>query len=464
MRVNCNISAIIANNQLGKSENSLDTAIERLSSGLRINHAEDDAAGMAISKKMHAQIKGLEQATRNSSDGISVVQTAESAMGEVENMLQRARELSVQAADGTYNEDDLKSIQDEIDQICKEIDRVSSDTEFNTMPLLDGTLSRRSYSDVKGVDVTSLSTNVISGEYSISITEAATAATAEATTFSGTVTEDKTGTITINGAKVTVAKGDTLDSVYSKLIAAGDAAGVTVGNNATAGGGIASATKISFTSNTSGSNEELNIQFSNAGVASLLGMSTSNVSYGTDCKVVPGDGFSKTAVAMAVGNRVTISDVNSFSMKLEIDDDMTADNVKLDITDIGIMNIQVGAIEGQQINIEIPKVDTHTLGIDGINVSTNAGAAKAIVKLDDAITQISSFRSRLGAYQNRMETTVQSLNSYNENITSALSRIEDCDMAEEMTAYTSSNVISQAATSILSQANERPQTVLQLLQ
>ena len=173
MRVNCNISAIIANNQLGKSENSVSQAIERLSSGLRINHAKDDASGMAISKKMHAQIKALEQSSRNTQDGVSVVQTAESALSEVEGMLQRMRELAVQAATDTNGDEDRAAIQLEMDELEKEINRISSDTEYNTMPLLDGTLSRRAYAKENNVEVMSVSDTVVSGNYSIEVTSEA---------------------------------------------------------------------------------------------------------------------------------------------------------------------------------------------------------------------------------------------------------------------------------------------------
>ena len=143
MRVNCNISAIIANNQLSKSEDALSSAIERLSSGLRINKAEDDASGMAISKKMHAQIKAIERSANNTQDGVSVVQTAEGALSELENILQRMRELSVKAASETNSGEEKDAIQVEINQLTKEVDRISTSTEYNTMTLLDGTLQRR---------------------------------------------------------------------------------------------------------------------------------------------------------------------------------------------------------------------------------------------------------------------------------------------------------------------------------
>lgn len=466
MRVNCNISAMIANNQLGQSQDALDTAIERLSSGLKINHASDDAAGMAISKKMHSQIKAIGQAGRNTSDGISVVQTAESALGEMESMLQRARELSVQAADATYSDEDRVAIQAEIDQICEEVDRISTDTEFNTMPLLDGTLHRKSYADVNGVSVFSLSDAVMAGEYNFSVTVAATQASINTTTFVGPITAAEAGTININGAQVEIEEGDTFSEAYSKILDGCNRSGIelecedSLGNATTP----ALASNLVFTNEDYGLYEEIDIEFSNSNLSSLFGLPTSNVATGMDCQATLGSGFVSTANVQTYGNRITVTDINAFSLTIEIPGDTTITSCEIDITELGIMSIQSGANEGEQINIDIPEVNTYTLGIDSVNVYTQTGASESIDKFDQAISQVSAIRSKLGAYQNRMESTVESLESYNENITAALSRIEDCDMAEEMTTYTSENVISQAATSILSQANERPQTVLQLLQ
>lgn len=455
MRINCNIAALIANNSLAKGQSALDTAIERLSSGLKINHARDDAAGMAIAKKMHTQIKALERAGNNTSDGIYVVQTAEGALGELENMLQRVRELSVQAADGSYGDDDREAIQKEVHQILKEVDRISQDTEYNTMPLLDGTLSRRCYSDADGVYVFSTTSEVSAGEYTLSVTSPATQAAMTMNSFTGTATADQAGWVNINGADVYISEGETYEDIYDKIVNACDVVNVQIENN----GG-----SIGLTNKAYGAANELTIRFSSDETAALFGMNRETTAVGTDCEVDAGDGFANTASVTTRGNIVTVRDVNNFEMKIEIPGNTTLNNATIKVTDIGVMNIQVGANEGQQIDIEIPEINTHTLEIDDINVSTSKGADIAIEKLDEAISQISSVRSKLGAYQNRLETTVASLDAYSVNITAALSGIEDCDMAEEMTEYTAQSVITQAATSVLAQANERPQTILQLLQ
>ena len=456
MRVNCNISALIANTQLGRTESALDKAIERLSSGLRINHAEDDAAGMAISKKMHTQIKALNQSNRNASDGISVVQTAESALAEIEDMLQRMRELAVQAADDTYSIEDKAALQSEINQLVEEIDRVATDTEYNTMPLLDGTLSRRAYANVNDVYMIDMSPSIVSGNYSFEVTSAATRASLTATQFTGTITEAEAGAMYINGAEIRIEEGADFNDVYQDIVDMCNLAGATVENNNDG--------TFNIMNSLYGSEEEISIKFSHAELADKLGMAVSAVAAGKDCVVELGDGFSETAVATAKGEKITIEDVNDFEMVLEVPGDLTIADCTMKVTELGIMDIQVGANEGQQLKLDIPKVNCHILGVDSLFVNTHIGAGIAINKLDEAISEISSIRSKLGAYQNRLENSVSSLNTYTENITSALSRIEDCDMAEEMTTYTSENVISQAATSVMAQANERPQSILQLLQ
>ncbi len=456
MRVNCNISAIIANNYLGKGQKAANNAIERLSSGLKINHAEDDAAGLAIAKKMHTQIKALKKANENGSAGVSVVQTAESALNELESMLQRARELAVQAGSDAYSGEDKDAIREELKKINDEIDRISTDTEYNTMPLLDGTLSRRVYPDVDGVDVISTTSGVLAKKYEISLAAPATQASLTCTDFAGTVTEQQAGFMKINDALIEIAEGDTFDDVYAKLHEGCLRANVAMDGTAT---------PITFTNQNYGSAEELVIKFSNPDTAALFGLAEEQTVVGTDCEINLGAGFSSTAKATAEGQWVTIKDINNFEMKIEITDEMPVGTpCNLNVTDIGTMGIQIGANQGQQLIIDIPKINSHVLGMDQVNLGTSKCATESITKIDKAIELVSSARTNLGAYQNRLESSISSLEAYEENITSALSSVEDCDMAEEMTEYTARNVVSQAATSVLAQANERPQTVLQLLQ
>lgn len=467
MRVNCNISAIIANNSLATGESSLDRAIHRLSTGLKINKAEDDPAGIAISKQMKTQIQALEQANRNASDGVSVVQTAESSLSEIQNILQRVRQLAVQSADGVNGEQERAAIQAEVDQLMDEVDRISSDTQFNTLNLLDGTAERRSYADTNGVYMKNTSAGVKAGQYQFTVTSAAKQATTDLNTFTGTVPANKAGSMIINGATIEVNEGDTINDIYEKILNADDKAGMQVEcRNAGGVTSIGSATSIKLTNNDYGKLSDLSIEFSSADVASLFGVTgTERIVTGTDAVIAKGNGFSSTASVSVDGTSVTVSDVTGFKMQFEVPGDtLIASPCTLEVTDIGTLSIQVGANENQMINLDIAKINVATLGLTNINVETEKSAGISISKLDAAITRVSSERSKLGAYQNRLESTVQNLGSYTENITAALSRLEDCDMAEEMTEYTQQNVITQAATSVLAQANEKPQTILQMLQ
>ena len=451
MRVNCNISSLLANNNLSVAQTKLDKALERLSSGLKINSAEDDAAGLAIANKLHSQIKGLDQANRNSSDGISVIQTAESALNETESILQRINELAVQAANGTNSLSDRQAIQSEIDQLTDEIDRIS---EFNTMPLLDGTLSRRSYSDTDNVSMFYVSSGVKEGEYSIDITADARKATAQVGFNAQAITES--GKIQINGADMTVEPGDTDADLKSKFISLCDAAGLdydeATGQISTYGYGMTQ--KI-----------EYKIPDSLVGVFSI-----NNVTAGADAQAAINAGFGTTATLSTNGNFVTVKDIGGFEMTIELGENMVASSGQASVTatqkvtQMGTMTVQLGANEGQVLEVDIPEVGVHTLGLDNLNVCTQQAAEDAITRVGKAIDKVSSARSVLGAYQNRLDSVVTHLDSYEEDLTSAVSGIEDSDMADEMTEYTQQNVITQAATSMLAQANERPQTVLQLLQ
>ena len=228
MRINHNIPALIANNQLAATNNNLAKSLQKLSSGKRINKAADDAAGLAISQKMDTQVRGLTQATRNANDGISVIQTAEGALNEVHSMLQRMRELAVQVSNGTYDEVDRASVQDEINQLNEEIQRISDTTEFNERKLLNGEIDRRSYSTTKNLNIVSLSDGVNPADYGLTVTQDARQAVLvgdniDKTSITGLldsnnlVTEKASGTININGEEVKIEAGDTADDVYDKL-------------------------------------------------------------------------------------------------------------------------------------------------------------------------------------------------------------------------------------------------------
>ena len=508
MRINHNISALKANNQLAKTNSGLDASLEKLSSGYRINSAADDSAGLAISEKMRTQISGLDQASRNASDGISVIQTAEGALVEVESMLQRMRELAVQSANGIYTAGDRDAIQSEIDQLSQEITRISETTEFNTMTLLDGNIDRKSYSSDSKVSLVSLSDTVSVGDYKLEFTQDARQAVlvGDESTFTGlptaaTISSTQVGSININGESVTIEEGDTLDDVFTKIRDAGDTVGVsvfaidaTVDNTSTdyslAGyTSVAWATtdRLAFVSSEYGSNQKIELYCDNPNLATLLGLSSSKMSAtGYDATANIDTGFENTATVSIRGNLITVSDRNNFEMKIEIEPgtvgtvfkDYQVDNTThtatspltpdptatISVLDAGPMDLQIGANEGQTMSVRIPEVTPETLGIDKINIGTADGAQAAISLLDDAINTVSAIRSKLGAYQNRLEHSISNLDTTSENMTESLSRISDVDMADEMATYTQKNVLAQAGTSMLAQANQRPQTILTLLQ
>lgn len=430
---------------LTKTENSLSSSIERLSSGFKINHAKDSPSGIAIAKKMHAQIRGLSKASQNASDGVSVIETADGAMTEIHDMLQRMNQLAVKSANGTWSESERASIQEEVDALTDEIERITKTTEFNGSTLLDGTF------DLKGYVETSPNP-----------------AGAGNVNLSAIKVESYS-----DGAK----KGIYEVSVRIAEIMEKDAAGNLVG---TGKYGVASA------------------EISPAGTTQLHGKNVElqevdNQSYSVKSQEVQyeyevyeeKDGKSvKTKKEVLVGEdkyTATISANNSFSLTLDIDlktiVDQGAGNLpgpatgpmtvvfNVDLTGIGAMTTQIGANEGQTLDIRIPTVSPKTLfGVEKVNVSTMEDATASIDTVANAITNLSSVRSRLGAYQNRLEHTISSLEITEENMTAAYSRIMDTDMAEEMTEYTKDQILSQAGTSMLAQANQRPSQILQLLQ
>ncbi|MGN0340475.1 MAG: flagellin [Lachnospira sp.] len=537
MRINTNISAMTVNNSLQKAQNNLSASIERLSSGYKINSSADDPAGCAISEKMRMQIRGLKQADNNAADGESVLNTAEGALQEINAMLVRMKELTVQAANDVNSDQERSAIQDELNSINKEIDRITSETEFNTQPLLNGNLSRRVYSNVQNVVNLSVTDNYPAGIYGVTVTQDARQAIAVgdgniAMTSTDTIAKDEVGSISINGYDINIAEGDDLNTVVSKLMAGADMTGgkmfvtasltndtsdktlvgtiqsdgstvttPTGGNGLEYAGYVPATTyignKIIFMTNEYGSDMSLDITCSNQKLAQKLGLENAYVrpdsadkgiqAQGSDVQAKftedSGErvGFSNSAVISTSGTVITINDVNNREFQFDVpgnvagtqfDDtglnpaatNTSEKEIEQEVTDVGRMSIHIGANQDQVIVIDIPAVTSYTLGTDTINVMTSVTSQQAIAKVDVAIGRVNDVRSKIGAYSNRFEHTRNNLGVSTENAESALSTMMDTDMAEEMTNYTSMTVLTQAATSILSQANERPSTVLQILQ
>ncbi len=473
MKINTNITALRANFNLNQVQKSLTASTSRLSSGYRINKAADDAAGLAISQKMKAQIRGLERASQNGSDGVSFIQTAEGALSEVESILQRCRELSVQAANDVNTLDDKQAIQQEINALREEIDRMVSQTEYNTMSMLDGSCTRQYSSDNIGVKLISASDDVKLTSYALTVTAEAEQATLSITkNFNATdvVTEAEAGSLYINGETITVNAGETYQKVFEKVRDYCEMMNIDV--TPTAGGtstDLNNASSLEFTSILYGASQEISIVAENPVLAAKMGVSSDadNPTYaqGVDAEVTLGNGFSNTATLSVDGGRVEVTDRGGFEMIIDVSEaTVAAGNATITLLDAGYVPIQIGANEGQTIDLSVPPVSCQALNIVTCNVCTRRGASEAITSFDDAIQTVSAVRAKLGAYQNRLDSAVRSLDTTTENLTEACSRIEDVDMSEEMTKYTQYSVLTQAGTSMLAQANNQPQTILQLLQ
>lgn len=467
MKINNNISAIITNLQLLRTEGRLSNTMERLSSGFKLNHSSDDPSGMAISGKMHTQIKGLKRASQNAGDGINVIQTADGSLSEVTNMLQRMRELSVQAANEINSQSELKAMQDEILSLRKEINRVSENTEFNTKSLLDGSLDTRVYGE--HFDRMYVSDSVTPGTYNIKIKDESKQATITGGTITGKITAEQAGAIQINNVGIKITEGMSATDVYEAIRKGAEQAAAKVSDPGQ---------PLKITSDIYGMESELKITSSNEKLKQYLGFANTTItakgedakveltrekSTGTEVKV----GFSKQATLHQEGNRFIITDTEGFEMDFSVENKeggFKKGDINIEVTDIGPMVLHVGANADQNMRVRIPSISDKNLYIDQIDVTKSGGPDRAMKILDRAIARVSSIRSGMGAAQNRLESSVSYIDETNENMNASVSRIEDTDMAEEMTEYTRYTVLQQAATSVLSQANEIPQMALQLLQ
>lgn len=453
MRINNNISAMNTYSRLSSAQSAQSKSLEKLSSGLRINKAGDDAAGLAISEKMRGQIGGLNQAVRNAQDGISLIQTAEGALSETHSILNRMRELGVQSANDTNTLDDRREIQKEVEQLKSEINRISDSTEFNTQKLLNGSLGATgASSNTAVVDITSAS-GLKAGTYTASVVTAATKQTYTGDTFADDAAVDTafagTEVITLNAIAVDTSNITDKASLLAALNEKSSETGFTAS--------FATNT-LTFTANEFGSGKTLSIGGADSGD---IGPLTSTVT-GADARVTITDSNSVAETITGTGQTV---DYRGSELEVKGAAATTA-NI---IVNSGGAALHIGANKDQSMLIDINEMSSRTLGnatdglVKDINVSTQEGANNAIKTLDEAIKSVSAERSKLGAVQNRLDHTINNLTATSENLTAAESRIRDVDMAKEMMTFTKNNILNQAATAMLAQANQMPQGVLQLL-
>lgn len=553
MRINTNISAMNAHRQLGIANTRGASSMERLSSGLRINRAGDDAAGLSISEKMRAQVRGLNQGARNAQDGISLIQTAESALNETHDILQRVRELAAQSASGTNTPEDRAAMQGEVAQLKSEIDRIGNTTEFNTKTLLNGSLQAAGAAvgqdTTTGAIVGRQAAAVLGGTASMAGTGVVgTDFTAETLTVDGV-------SITVNWQNLTTAERDTIqvgtatgaslgqmnaakDLIVNTLNQAINESGqnvapitghVGVGTDPDGAGPLLPpTTALVLTSGSEGVNSAIRTAattqvlgkvMGTAGTTGATGTSVYNgltVASGTSFFANIGDvQFNVTTTAAITAGTTSMRDaattlqtnINTAIAAYNTSAGATAgtpgfiENVRVNaladgrfevisesgpisfsdrlggsaVRDLGLtqaqseaagsggMTLQIGANRGQSMTFGIKDMRTAALGIANVDVSSQAGASNSISSLDGAIRSVSEQRSSLGAVQNRLEHTIRNLDTSKENLQASEARIRDVDMAAEMMEFTKNNILQQAATAMLAQANMAPQAVLQLL-
>ena len=496
MRIQNNIMAMNAYRNYSNNTSALSKNLEKLSSGYKINRAGDDAAGLAISEKMRAQITGLEGAQSNAKDGISLVQTAEGALTEVHDMLNRMYSLAEQSANGTYeNETDRAQLQKEVTQLKDEINRIADSSNFNGIQLLDGSMTAaEGATSVTGLD-------------GAAVTAAGGAAFTQDLTFTGTVTDGSTVSMEVKyldkdgkaqTATVTFAGKETAADMAS---AAATALQSVFGDGYTVS---ASSGKVTIKANDVGANETQVFGFTvkdSAGstVTTSVGAATAGkdnvygLAFGsknvTDKLTFSVDGQTYEVVTRGQkaqdGNKAIYLDKSTGALN---DDDVAS--IAQQLKDYGVdasidgttkttiniaasgsetkggLTLQIGDTSDSfnQLNVSIKDCHTDSLGIADLDIGTQEGAKAALETIENAINYVSDVRGTLGATQNRLDHTINNLSVMQENIQDAESTIRDTDVAEEMMSYTKNNILIQSAQAMLAQANQVPQGVLQLLQ
>ena len=478
MVVQHNLTAMNSNRMLGLTQSSQAKSTEKLSSGYKINRAADDAAGLSISEKMRKQIRGLTQASANAEDGISTVQTAEGALNEVQDMLQRMNELAVKASNGTNSENDRTYIQNEIDQLTTEIDRVAETTKFNETYLLKGDKDAvKGYSYSYGTD-TKAGATFAAGKNS-TVTGSNTGA--KITVSAATPADDKAAALQNDllkalqksGAKVTIAAGAAGTSAANVAITvegydvASDGKvskdGVDTGIKLTASAGNNNSTGTVALSDT------LTLD-SKAVTAAAKGAHAAF--YDKDGNKISENALSNYFTSTTEGNNINTTKLKDKTLYDAFGNTVTpvAANIQSAQDQVGSLklSLHVGAdaTSNNKIELNLDAMSAKGLGVNGLRVdgatSTNADNATETIK--EAIQKVSTQRSALGAVQNRLEHTINNLDNVVENTTSAESAIRDTDMATEMVKYSNNNILSQAGQAMLAQANQSNQGVLSLLQ
>lgn len=524
MIINHNMNALNAHRNMNVNNTAAGKSMEKLSSGLRINRAGDDAAGLAISEKMRGQIRGLTQASRNASDGISMIQTAEGALNETQNILQRMRELSVQSSNDTNTAADRESIQKEIEQLTEEIDRIGNNTEFNTQSLLKGDGSNKLVASGAVVEAMTAGADRTTVEAKMEVqVDKADANTEAKFELNGQAINVKVvtspGATNGQGEKNAVAK-EMADQIQKEIDKNTELKGnykvsvtdnkVTIeavkngkyegsqGNISVVRTGATNTLKVKGTDVTNTSIKEegrttaataasVEVDFDTvaAQVNDLIGKgitignsqiefyNAKDGAYSGDSIGIDINGITRgqelvDAIINQTGDKIQDVNLSKNGNKLNIKSMETGSKSSVKVED-GAKNegfeatFQVGANSNQTISISIGDMRADALGVKDVDLTTDEGSQKATATIQAAIEKVSTERAGLGAVQNRLEYTISNLDNTTENLTSAESTLRDVDMAKEMMTFSKNNILNQAAQAMLAQANQQPQNVLSLL-
>jgi len=500
MRINNNIMALNTHRQLSINNSNMQKSLEKLSSGYRINRAGDDAAGLAISEKMRAQIRGLNMASKNAQDGISLIQTAEGGLNETHSILQKMRELAVQSSSDTNIEVDRGEIQKEVDQLAAEITRISNNTEFNTQKLLNGGIK-----DIKfhiganeGQNI-SLGINAMDA-YSLGVARDSVEASiaSGATNISSVKLGDTLGAGIVNGAAIEISATDNTGAKATGTLTAGTNGTITAsaGSVGTALNGVKivfgndSNTTLAAAWDDTTKTVTITGDWDNSATAAPTDLSAieaaiqgadaslSSISLSLDGTFTAADLDDAGTIELAGGADANPDEtIVTFSDGTNTETVVVADSAKsvagtgafegltFETSDVTAAagTINITTVEAAAADVSDPNNIIEAVAPKGIDVSTQAAADKAITVINKAIETVSAERSKLGAMQNRLEHTINNLDASAENLQAAESRIRDVDMAKEMMEFTKQNILTQAATAMLAQANAAPQTVLKLL-
>jgi flagellin len=504
--INTNIASLNAQRNLTTSQSELATSLQRLSSGLRINSAKDDAAGLSIASRFTTQIRGMNQAVRNANDGISLAQTAEGALSEVTANLQRIRELAVQSANATNSTSDRAALDQEVQQRIAEIDRISQTTSFNGVKVLDGSFGTAAFqvganvgetisvslstsmrsaaigktADYVGGTAYSAATNV--GQQGTGVDATAITAATELTLATGTGSAVAIGNTVVGPAGATA--GQTTTSAYAKAAAinAAGVPGLTASADTTAVFAFNTISSSAYTLTINGQAivSAANYSVTNLSGGSLATMINSNASAtgvtasydGTNMTLMAADGrdiaIAETATGQATAGFEAVAGTNNtvntaIAGALANSATIVSTTVKGSIRLTSSEQIVVGGTNAGRAGFAAASLALGASALSSASVTTVANANTMISKLDAALTSVSSLRSTFGAIQNRFESTVTNLQATSENLSASRSRVQDADFASETAALTKNQILQQAGVAMLAQANSLPQNVLALL-